>query len=60
MQYHVDGMDCASCVGKIESALSRMSGVSDVQLNFATRKLDLTLDPESKTTAKDVEKTIKA
>lgn len=60
MQYHVDGMDCASCVGKIESALSRMSGVSDVQLNFATRKLDLTLDPESKTTAKDVEKTIKS
>lgn len=60
MQYHVDGMDCASCVGKIESALSRMSGVSDVQLNFATRKLGLTLDPESKTTAKDVEKTIKS
>ena len=60
MQYHVNGMDCASCVGKIESALSRMTGVSDVQLNFSTKKLSLTLDPDDKTTVKDIEKTIKS
>lgn len=60
MQYHVNGMDCASCVGKIESALSRMTGVSDVQLNFSTKKLSLTLDPDDKTTVKHIEKTIKS
>lgn len=60
MQYRIDNMDCASCVGKIESALNRMSGISDFQLNFATKKLELTLDPNSNTTAKDIETTIKS
>lgn len=49
MQYHIEGMDCASCVGKIETALARMPGVSDVQLNFATEKLALTLAPDGAT-----------
>ena len=48
MQYHVKGMDCASCVGKIERALIRMPGISEVQLNFATQKLALTLAPEDR------------
>jgi len=30
----VEGMDCASCVGKIETALARMDGVSDARINF--------------------------
>jgi len=59
MQYHIEGMDCASCVGKIETALTRMPGVSDVQLNFATQKLALTLAPDATTEVKDIERTIK-
>ena len=59
MQYHVKGMDCASCVGKIERALIRMPGISEVQLNFATQKLALTLAPDAATDSKDIEKTIK-
>ncbi|MBH0085948.1 heavy metal translocating P-type ATPase [Psychrobacter sp. SCQQ22] len=59
MQYRIEGMDCASCVRKIETALARMPGVSDIQLNFATEKLELTLDSDSETQFSDVEKTIK-
>ena len=59
MQYHIEGMDCASCVGKIETALARMPDVSDIQLNFATEKLTLTLAPDGDTQFVDVEKTIK-
>ncbi|MBK3392998.1 heavy metal translocating P-type ATPase [Psychrobacter sp. M9-54-1] len=59
MQYHIEGMDCASCVGKIETALSRMPDVSDIQLNFTTEKLTLTLAPNGSTQFSDVEKTIK-
>ncbi|WP_333615139.1 cation transporter, partial [Psychrobacter sp.] len=59
MQYHIEGMDCASCVGKIETALARMPDVSDIQLNFATEKLTLTLAPNGSTQFSDVEKTIK-
>jgi Cd2+/Zn2+-exporting ATPase len=56
----VEGMDCASCVGKIETALARMSGVSDIRLNFATEKLELTLAPDSAIQVGDIEKTIKS
>lgn len=59
MQYHIEGMDCASCVGKIEMALTRMPGVIDVQVNFSTEKLELTLAPDATTQRSDVEKTIK-
>ena len=59
MQYRIEGMDCASCVGKIETALARMPGVSDIQLNFATEKLELTLAPDGATQFSDVEKIIK-
>ncbi|MGP5491982.1 cation transporter [Psychrobacter celer] len=59
MQYHIEGMDCASCVGKIETALARMPDISDVQLNFATEKLTLTLAPDGETQFSDIEKTIK-
>lgn len=59
MQYHIEGMDCASCVGKIERALIRMPGVSGVQLNFATQKLELILASDAATDVKDIEKTIK-
>lgn len=60
MQYQIEGMDCASCVGKIETALARMPGVSNIRLNFATEKLELTLAPDTATQASDIEKTIKS
>ena len=60
MKYHIEGMDCASCIGKIETALKRMPGVSDVQLNFATETLELNLAPGAPTQASDIEKTIKS
>ena len=60
MKYHIEGMDCASCIGKIETALKRMPGVSDVELNFATETLELSLTPGAPTQASDIEKTIKS
>ena len=60
MKYHIEGMDCASCIGKIETALKRMPGVSDVQLNFATETLELNLAPGAPTQASDIKKQSKA
>lgn len=56
----VKGMDCASCVGKIEKALERMSGISDIQLNFATERLELTVAPDATIQVGDIEKTIRS
>ncbi|WP_416359433.1 heavy metal translocating P-type ATPase [Agrobacterium pusense] len=56
----VEGMDCASCVGKIEVALARMPDVSDVRVNFTTETLELTLAAGAITKVADIEKTIKS
>ena len=38
----VEGMTCASCVGRVEKALHKVSGVSTVSVNLATEKATLT------------------
>lgn len=33
VRFHVEGMDCASCAAKIETALRRVPGVTDVAVS---------------------------
>ena len=40
----VEGMTCASCVARVEKALKRTEGVSDVSVNFASEKATFTFD----------------
>ncbi|MEX0365990.1 MAG: heavy metal translocating P-type ATPase [Ruegeria sp.] len=35
-QLRITGMGCASCVGRVEAALSAVPGVAEAQVNFAT------------------------
>ena len=53
-------MDCASCVAKIETALSRMPDVSDVRVNFTAEILELSLAPGATTRGPDIEKAIRS
>ena len=41
----VSGMTCASCVSKVEKALSSVAGVSSASVNFATEKATVEYDP---------------
>ncbi|MFE0756824.1 heavy metal translocating P-type ATPase [Inquilinus sp. NPDC058860] len=41
LRYRVEGMDCPSCVGKLQTALGRIEGVSGVEVSFATGLLAL-------------------
>lgn len=54
LSLHVEGMDCSSCISKIETALSRIPGVSDIHVNFASEMLTLTLDDTSATQPSDI------
>lgn len=38
LELGIEGMNCASCVGRIERALGSVSGVIDVAVNLATNK----------------------
>ena len=37
--YILEGLDCANCAAKIEGKLSKMTGLSDVSVTFATKQL---------------------
>ena len=37
----IEGMSCASCVGRVEAALAKVDGVSSVSVNLATERADI-------------------
>lgn len=37
----IEGMTCASCVGRVEKALSKVDGVDSVTVNLATERADI-------------------
>ncbi|HEY7774183.1 MAG TPA: copper ion binding protein, partial [Marinagarivorans sp.] len=37
----IKGMTCASCVGRVEAALGKVSGVASVAVNLATERADI-------------------
>ncbi|MFC5474523.1 heavy metal translocating P-type ATPase [Paraherbaspirillum soli] len=41
-QLQIEGMSCASCVGRVEKALQKVPGVQAVSVNLATEKATLT------------------
>src|SRR3546814_1122509 len=41
----LQGMSCASCVGRIESTIRAIPGVDDVAVNFGTERASVVFDP---------------
>lgn len=39
MELAVDGISCAACIGRIESAVKRLPGVTEARLNYTNRRL---------------------
>ena len=44
-RYQVEGMDCPTCAGKVETAVKRLPGVSDVQVSTTTQILTFRAEP---------------
>lgn len=55
----VEGMDCASCALKIETAMQRLPGVSGINVSYANETLALHLD-EDRTPLAAIEQKIRA
>ena len=45
--FRIDGIDCANCAAKIERALSKLSNVEKVNINFMTVKMLLAADEQA-------------
>ncbi|MCK1595305.1 cadmium-translocating P-type ATPase [Bradyrhizobium sp. 164] len=52
-------MDCSACAIKVENALKRLPGVSDISMNYATETLSVRLD-ENRTSREIIELKIRA
>jgi len=59
LKLRVEGMDCGACALKIESALKRLPGVSDIDVNYGLQSLALAHD-EDRTSRRAIEDKIKA
>ncbi|QFP76746.1 heavy metal translocating P-type ATPase [Deinococcus sp. AJ005] len=57
--YFVDGMDCATCVQKVEQMVNRLPGTAGVKTSFSKQTLKLELD-ETQTPRATLEKNLKA
>ena len=47
----VEGMTCASCVGRVERALKKVPGVQNAVVNLATEKASLTVEDPAQAAA---------
>lgn len=59
LKLRVEGMDCAACATKIESALQRLPDVSDVAVSYGQESLSLLVD-EDRTSRATIEGRIRA
>ncbi|MVN88926.1 cadmium-translocating P-type ATPase [Deinococcus sp. HMF7620] len=59
LTYFVDGMDCASCVQKVERMVDTLPGTEGVKTSFSKQTLTLQLD-EAQTPRATLEKNLKA
>jgi Cd2+/Zn2+-exporting ATPase len=58
LKMRIEGMDCSACAIKVENALKRLPGVSDINMSYATETLSLRLD-ENRTSRDSIEKRIR-
>jgi len=49
LELGVQGMTCASCVGRVERGLKKVEGVGDVVVNLATERASVVYDPATTT-----------
>jgi Cd2+/Zn2+-exporting ATPase len=59
LRMRVGGMDCGACAVKVENALKRLPGISDINMNYTTETLSVRLD-ENRTSREAVEGKIRA
>jgi len=59
LRLRVEGMDCGACALKIENALKRLPGVSDVNVNYGLQSLALAFDGD-RTSIQAIEHKVRA
>lgn len=58
-RYRVEGMDCGACATKVENALKRIPGVTEINMSYSTEMLSFRLD-ENRSSSETIENKIRA
>ena len=53
--FKIDGLDCADCAGKLEKAIRKLTGVTEVQISFASASAKVVYDRNQVDVSKIVE-----
>ncbi len=59
LRLRIEGMDCGACAMKIENAMQRLPGVTDINVSYSAASLSISLD-EDRTSRATIEARIKA
>ncbi|MER8550802.1 heavy metal translocating P-type ATPase [Mesorhizobium sp. M0976] len=59
LKLQIEGMDCAACALKIETAMKRLPGVNDINVSYSAGTLALNVDPD-RTSQRTIEEKIRA
>jgi Cd2+/Zn2+-exporting ATPase len=59
LKLRIEGMDCGACAVKIENAMQRLPGVTDISASYSAASLSLSLD-EDRTSRATIEARIRA
>ncbi|MGN6306203.1 MAG: heavy metal translocating P-type ATPase [Mesorhizobium sp.] len=59
LKLQIEGMDCASCALKIENAMARLPGVSDINVSYTAGTLALNVDSD-RTSQRTIEDKVRA
>ena len=46
-KFKISGMTCSACANRIEKVVSKMDGVKEANVNFATEKLSVSYDADA-------------
>ncbi|MGN6551127.1 MAG: heavy metal translocating P-type ATPase [Pararhizobium sp.] len=59
LKFQIEGMDCAACALKIETAMQRLPGVSDINVSYQAGTLALKVD-EDRTSQRTIEDKVRS
>ena len=46
-KFNIEGMTCSACANRVERVIKKLDGVDNAAVNFATEKLNITIDEDS-------------
>ncbi len=47
-KFKIEGLDCANCAVQLERAIAKVSGITNVSINFMMEKMEIEYDENNK------------